>query len=60
MPVTTLSSRFNDALTLAADIHRDQQRKGTDIPYVSHVLAVASIVLEAGGDEDEAIARVAA
>jgi (p)ppGpp synthase/HD superfamily hydrolase len=58
MPVTTLSSRFNDALMFAADIHRDQRRKGTDIPYISHVLAVASIVLEAGGDEDEAIAAL--
>jgi GTP pyrophosphokinase len=58
MAVTTLSSRFNEALTFAADIHRDQRRKGTDIPYVSHVLAVASIVLEVGGGEDEAIAAL--
>lgn len=36
--------------------HGGQTRKGTDIPYVSHLLAVASLVLEAGGDEDMAIA----
>ena len=36
--------------------HGDQTRKGGDIPYVSHLLGVASLVLEAGGDEDMAIA----
>jgi (p)ppGpp synthase/HD superfamily hydrolase len=33
-------------------------RKGTDIPYISHLLAVAALVLESGGDEDEAIAAL--
>jgi (p)ppGpp synthase/HD superfamily hydrolase len=36
--------------------HGDQTRKGGDIPYVSHLLGVAALVLEAGGDEDMAIA----
>ena len=53
-----LSARFEEALTYAARLHRKQMRKGTDIPYVSHLLAVASIVLEYGGDEDEAIAAL--
>jgi (p)ppGpp synthase/HD superfamily hydrolase len=50
-----LGERFNDALAYAATLHREQVRKDTTIPYVSHLLATASIVLEHGGDEDEAI-----
>jgi (p)ppGpp synthase/HD superfamily hydrolase len=53
-----LGSRFDAALGLAADLHADQRRKGTDIPYVSHLLAVAAIVLEAGGDEDQVVAAL--
>ena len=55
---TPLSARFGEALVLAAALHRDQRRKGGDIPYVSHLLAVCSTVLEHGGDEDEAIAAL--
>lgn len=50
-----LSPRFDKALKFAADRHRDHRRKGTDIPYISHLLGVASVVLEHGGNEDEAI-----
>jgi (p)ppGpp synthase/HD superfamily hydrolase len=50
-----LTVDFDRALDLAVDHHRRQLRKGTDIPYVSHLLAVASLVLEMGGGEDEAI-----
>ena len=39
----------------AAELHEDQKRKGGDVPYVSHLIGVASIVLEHGGDEDQAI-----
>ncbi|MDO8346368.1 MAG: HD domain-containing protein [Rugosibacter sp.] len=53
-----LSTRFADALILAHELHAGQVRKGTAIPYVSHVLAVAGIVLDYGGDEDEAIAAL--
>lgn len=53
-----LSHRFVDALVYAAEVHRGQTRKGTDIPYLSHLLAVSSLVSEAGGSEDEAIAGV--
>jgi GTP pyrophosphokinase len=50
-----LGPRFSEALVFAADIHRQQLRKGTQIPYVAHVIGVASIVLEYGADENEAI-----
>jgi (p)ppGpp synthase/HD superfamily hydrolase len=53
-----LTSRFSDALALACELHRTQSRKGTQIPYVAHLLAVASLALEHGADEDEAIAAV--
>jgi (p)ppGpp synthase/HD superfamily hydrolase len=51
-----LSSRFDEAMLFAHDKHRDQVRKGTNIPYISHLLQVAGIVLEYGGNEDQAIA----
>ncbi|HEY1656690.1 MAG TPA: HD domain-containing protein [Candidatus Tumulicola sp.] len=53
-----LSPRFEKALVYAAHVHRTQVRKKTAIPYVSHLLAVAAIVLENDGDEDEAIAAL--
>lgn len=52
------SLRFRRALTAALNFHREQTRKGGTIPYVSHVLAVTSIVQEYGGSEDEAIAAL--
>ena len=53
-----LSYRFEDALLMATRLHANQKRKGADIPYVSHLLAVASLVLEEGGTEDQAIAAL--
>jgi GTP pyrophosphokinase len=53
-----LSDRFDAALAFAARLHRDQERKGSGIPYVAHLLAVASLALEHGADEDEAIAAL--
>lgn len=53
-----LSARFIEALAYAADLHATQVRKGTDIPYISHLLAVTALVLEHGGTEDEAIAAL--
>ena len=50
-----LGERFERALIMAHRLHARQRRKGTDIPYVSHLLAVCALVLEAGGTEDEAI-----
>lgn len=52
------SLRFEEALVFAARLHREQRRKGSDVPYVSHLLGVAALVLEYGGDEDEAIAAL--
>ena len=51
-----LSPRFVEALRCAIDAHGEQARKGTDITYVSHLLAVSALVLEHGGDEELAIA----
>lgn len=53
-----LTQKFNEALTYAADLHREQMRKGSRIPYVAHLLAVSSIALEHGANEDEAIAAL--
>lgn len=53
-----LSARFDQALAWASELHREQRRKGGGVPYISHLLAVTALVLEAGGDEDEAIAAV--
>jgi (p)ppGpp synthase/HD superfamily hydrolase len=52
------TSRFRDALVFAAELHSDQQRKGGTVPYLAHLLAVASLALEHGADEDEAIAAL--
>ena len=53
-----MTSRFDQALVFAAQLHKDQRRKGSGVPYVSHLLAVAALVIEHGGDEDEAIAAL--
>jgi (p)ppGpp synthase/HD superfamily hydrolase len=50
--------RFVDALAYATQLHEPQRRKGTNVPYVAHLLAVAGLVLEDGGGEDEAIAAL--
>ncbi|MGB0889108.1 MAG: HD domain-containing protein [Solirubrobacterales bacterium] len=55
---TPLTSRFDYAVTFARMAHGAQQRKGTTIPYISHLLAVAGLVLEMGGSEDDAIAAL--
>jgi (p)ppGpp synthase/HD superfamily hydrolase len=51
-----LTDRFENALSLAARLHRTQTRKGSGIPYISHLMAVSALVIEYGGDEDQAIA----
>ncbi|HVO60376.1 MAG TPA: HD domain-containing protein [Terriglobales bacterium] len=53
-----LSRRFQDAFLLAAEKHSSQTRKQTRIPYIAHLMSVAALVLEAGGDEDLAIAAL--
>lgn len=56
--MSSLTPRFQEALALAYQLHNGQIRKGTSIPYISHLLGVTSLVLEDGGDEDEAIAAL--
>lgn len=56
--VPRLGPRFERALLLAVRKHAGQTRKGTSTPYVAHLLSVAGLVLEAGGDEDLAIAAL--
>lgn len=53
-----LSRKFDEALAFAMDLHRKQVRKGTGVPYVSHLLSVAALVLEHGGTEEQAIAAL--
>jgi GTP pyrophosphokinase len=53
-----MTERFENALIYATRLHAAQRRKGGNIPYVAHLLAVASLVLEDGGDEDQAIAAL--
>ena len=49
---------FERALAFATQLHAGQVRKQTDIPYISHLIAVAGLVLENGGDRDQAIAAL--
>jgi HD domain len=53
-----LSVRFEQALVLAAQTHSTQIRKGSTVPYISHLLMVAALVLDHGGDEDASIAAL--
>ena len=53
-----LTERIGRALALAVAAHDGQKRKGTDIPYLAHPLGVASIALDHGADEDQAIAAL--
>ncbi len=56
--VTPLGRRFEHALLFATRKHAGQHRKGTAVPYVAHLLSVAGLVLEVGGDEDLAVAAL--
>jgi GTP pyrophosphokinase len=53
-----LGPRFEQALGFAISHHREHRRKGTQVPYAAHLLAVASLVLEMESSEDEAIAAL--
>ena len=52
------SSRYGEALVWTEQLHRNQCRKGKDVPYISHLLAVSSLVWEDDGTEDQAIAAL--
>jgi len=53
-----LTHRFDKAFRYAHWLHRSQVRKGTPIPYISHLMTVAALVVEHGGNEDQAIAAL--
>ena len=53
-----IGPRFLRAFSFAADKHAGQTRKASTIPYIAHLMGVASLVLEFGGDEDLAIAAL--
>lgn len=57
-PTIQLSPRFEEALGYAARVHARQARKGSGVPYVSHLLGVAALVIEDGGSENEIIAAL--
>ena len=55
---TKLSGKLDDAFRYAHEVHATQARKGTDAPYISHLMGVSSIVIDDGGTEEEAIAAL--
>lgn len=55
-PHLRLGPRFAEAVAWVTELHADQARKGgSDVPFLSHLLAVTALVLDDGGDEDDAI-----
>lgn len=58
MKSTQLTEKFESALVYATRLHANQTRKINGIPYITHLLSVAALVLEAGGTETEAIAAL--
>jgi len=57
-PSPTYGPKFESALVFASAAHFGQQRKGSGAPYITHPMAVATIVAQYGGDEDQAIAAL--
>jgi (p)ppGpp synthase/HD superfamily hydrolase len=55
---TNLTARFEEALVFAAHLHTHQFRKGSQTPYIAHLLSVAALAIESGCDEDTAIAAL--
>jgi len=53
-----LGTRFVEAFDLANEIHGEQRRPGTSIPFLAHLLVVTGLVLEDGGDEEEVVAAL--
>lgn len=51
-----MTPKISEAFDLARSLHERQMRKGTSIPYISHLMSVSALVLEHGGDEIQAIA----
>jgi len=57
-PHVVLTPRYAEAVQYASELHAGQTRKSTNIAYISHLLGVSALVLEAGGDEEMAIAAL--
>jgi (p)ppGpp synthase/HD superfamily hydrolase len=57
-PKIVLGPLFEDAFLYAAEKHGKQAKKGTGVPYIAHLMGVCALVLEAGGDEEVAIAAL--
>ena len=51
-------TRFAEAAQFAIDVHREDTRKGSDVPYIGHLFGVCALVLEEGGSEDQALAAL--
>ncbi len=56
--MATLTRRFDEAFAYTHETHADHTRKGNGVPYIGHLMGVASIVIDDGGTEDEAIAAL--
>lgn len=57
-PMREPTTRFLYALSFAVELHCEDSRKGSGIPYTAHLLSVCSLVIGDGGSEDEAIAAL--
>ena len=53
-----ITPRYGEALQWAEELHRNQRRKGKQVPYISHLISVSALVWEDGGNEDQAIAAL--
>ncbi|EAR17662.1 HD domain-containing protein [Synechococcus sp. W2B2] len=53
-----ITQRYGEALQWAEELHRQQRRKGKQVPYISHLISVSALVWEDGGTEDQAIAAL--
>ena len=56
MKVVSVMNQIDTAIEFAAQAHRHQLRKGTEIPYISHPYGVGMILLEAKCKEEVIIA----
>jgi (p)ppGpp synthase/HD superfamily hydrolase len=53
-----LTPRFDAALALARFLHRTQKRKGSETPYLAHLLSTSALVMHFGGTEAQACAAL--
>lgn len=56
--MTRLTARYDRAVTMARTLHAIDVRKGTNTPYLAHVLSASALVLEHEGSEEQAIAAL--